>query len=190
MTAVEKAEQPRLRPESTALLIYDVTESLVNTGPSFELSVSEGLPAIVRLLDISRNAGLMIIYALSAKGYAGAAEVPAAIAPRAGEIVIRHPQSGAFTDTGLETVLRDNGREVLLIAGMAVDRGCNTTARECLGRGIQPIVIRGACFTRDIMSSPVGPVSRAQIERVHLAALHRLGAWILTVEEVFAAING
>jgi len=171
----------------TSLLIYDMSSALLE-GQSFEQWVLDGMPQFARLLDCCRRAGVLICYAVSAKGYAPE-EVCPPIAPVQGEIILRHPFSGAFSATTLEQSLRDHQRDTLLIGGMAVDRGCNTTAREALNLGIHPIVVRGICFTRDISSSPVGAATKEEIERVHLASLHRLGAGIMTVDEVIATLD-
>jgi hypothetical protein len=50
-------------------------------------------------------------------------------------------------------------------------------------------MVQGACFAQDIAESPVGPVSKEDIERVHLAALYRQGIEIMTIDEVVAALR-
>jgi nicotinamidase-related amidase len=173
----------------TALLIYDMTQTLAEEGRHLEPWVVDGMPGLARLLGRCREAGVLVTYAVSAQGYAGT-EVCRAIAPLASETVIKHPRSGAFMGTDYEQVLRDAGRDTLLIAGMAVDRGCNTTAREALNRGLRAVIVRDACYTRDIAASPVGPVPKAEVARVHLAALHRIGAGIMAVDEIVGALGG
>jgi nicotinamidase-related amidase len=179
------AEQ--LEARRTALLIYDMTQTLAEEGPHIEPWVVEGLPSLARLVARCREAGVLVTYGVSAKGYAGF-EVCRPIAPRPEETVVRHGESGGFTGTNLEEVLRAQGRDTLLIAGMAVDRGCNTTAREALQRGLQPIMVADACYTRDIRESPVGPVPKADVARVHLAALHRMGVGVMRIDEIIGAL--
>jgi nicotinamidase-related amidase len=178
----------QLEARRTALLIYDMTQTLMDEGPYIEPWVVEGLPGHARLLEACRKAGVLITYGISAKGYAGF-DVCKPIAPQGDETVVRHGESGAFTDTPLLQALRDNQRDTLLITGMAVDRGCNLTAREALNRGLTPIVVRDACYTRDIKESPVGPVPKAEVARVHLAALYRLGVGIMSSDEVIRALG-
>jgi len=86
-------------------------------------------------------------------------------------------------------MLRDNGRDTLLITGISVDRGCSSTARQALNLGIRTIVVRGACFGSEITESPVGPVTREDIERVSLAVLYRQGVEIMDVDEVIAGLG-
>ncbi len=178
----------QLDPQRTALLVYDMTETLVVDGPFLEPWVVEGMPALVRLLDRSRQVGVAVYYAVPENSPAGS-EICHAIAPQPEDTVIVHPLPGAFDGTELEASLRRGQRHTLLITGMAVDRGCNTAARQAFNRGIETYVVRGACYTRDILDSPVGPASKADIERVHLAALHRVGVHILTVDEVLDGLR-
>ena len=178
----------RLNPQRTALIVYDLTQTLIVDGPFLEPWVLDGLPALARLLGRCRQTGLRVCYAVPEHSAAGS-EICHALGPLPGEPVFVHPHSGAFEGTELAGFLREAQRDTLLITGMAVDRGCNSTARQALSRGIRPYMIRGACFTRDIAESPVGPVSKQDVERVHLAALHRMGVGLLTVDEVIAAIG-
>jgi nicotinamidase-related amidase len=175
-----------LVPSKTALLIYDLTQPLVEEGRWLEPWVRDGLPDYARLLDACRQAGVLVTYALGT--WDPDPQVCTVLAPRPGEHVFSHPVSGAFDGTPLRDILAQAGRDTLLISGMAVDRGCNLAAREALNLNLRAIVVRGACFTRDIQASPVGPVSKMEIERVHLAALARLGAGVLNIDEVVEAL--
>jgi nicotinamidase-related amidase len=178
----------QIEAQRAALLIYDMTQTLVDEGPFFEQWIVDGLPALARLIEGCRRAGVVVCYAVGKDSPAGS-EVCHAIAPRPEDIVVVHPHPGAFDDTDLESALRDRGRDTVLIAGMAVDRGANTSARQAMSRGLRPYLVRGVCFTRDIRESPVGPAAKADIERIHLAALYRIGVGIPTVDEVLAAIG-
>jgi nicotinamidase-related amidase len=177
-----------LDPHATALVIYDVTHALMVPGPAFEPWAAEGLPALAKLAAACRATGTLVVYANSARGY-DTSGTPPDIAAQPGDEVVKHPESGAFFNTNLEEMLRANGRDTLLIAGMAVDRGANTTAREALARKLRPIVVSDVCFTRDIADSPVGPVPKHEVARVHLAALHRLGVGVTTVADAIAALG-
>ena len=178
----------QLDPRRTAILVYDMTEMLVVDGPFLEPWIVEGMAAYVRMLDRCRQAGVLVIYAVPKDGPAGS-EICHAIPPQPQDTIVVHPLPGAFDDTDLDAILRDSRRDTLLVTGMAVDRGCNLAARQAFNRGMQACVVRGACYTRDIKDSPVGPASKEEIERIHLAALHRVGVHILTVDEVLAALG-
>jgi nicotinamidase-related amidase len=180
------AEQ--FEPRRTAVVVYDMTQALVEPGEGFEQWVVDGMPALRGLLERCREAGVAVYYAMNAQGFAGY-ELPRDIAAQPGDTVFKHQRSGAFTGTDFEQKLRDGGRDTLLITGMAVDRGCNTTARQAMNRGFRVVMVRGACYTYDLAESPVGPVGQRENERAHLAALYRMGAGVLTVDEVVAALT-
>ena len=98
--------------------------------------------------------------------------------------------SGALSGTNQAQLLRDRGIETLLIAGMAVDRGCNTTARQALNRGLRVVMVCGACYTHDIARFTFRPIGKDDVERVHLAAplshgregAHDRGDWLQLVK--------
>ena len=183
-----------LAAEKTALLIYHFTE--YHTRPEsagFERPMVEGLPAFTHLLARCRAAGVLVTYMISdtPRDASIGDDISGQIAPVRGETVIRQTAAtgssgGAFATPAFDELLRQQGRDTLLITGIAVDRGLNDTARRARGYGYRPIMVLGACFAQDIADSPVGPVSREDVERVHLAALHRQGIEIMTVDEVIA----
>src|SRR5579862_3078355 len=164
----------------TALVIYDMTATLLE-GPGTEPWIVEAIGDLVRLLDRCRQAGVFVCYANSAAGYAGF-DIPAQIAPLDTETRLLHTESGAFSGTSLEEILRNKGIDTVIVAGMAVDRGANTTARQAMNRRFRAVMAQGACYTHDISESPFGPIGKHEIERVHLAALYRMGAAILGID--------
>ena len=186
-----------LRAESTALLVYHFTEYHTRPGASgYEQAMVDNLPVVQRLLAGCRAAGVLVLYMLSEtpRDPTVGEDVSREIAPRPDEPVIRQASSvgvsgGAFATPAFAELLRARGRDTVLIAGIAIDRGLGDTARRAASFGCRPIMVRGACFAQDIDESPVGPVSKEDIERVHLATLHRQAVEIMTVDEVIAALR-
>ena len=174
-------------PARTALVIYDMTATLLE-GPGTEPWIVSDLPQLAELLGQCRAAGVFVCYANSAQGYAGF-EIPAAIAPLQDEARLLHSGSGAFSGTDLEQLLRDREVDTVMVAGMAVDRGCNMTARQAQNLGFRVIMVRGACFTHSIAEGPFGPIDKHEIERVHLAALSRMGIGVPTIAEIMAELR-
>jgi isochorismate hydrolase len=168
-----------IEPPRSALLIYDMWDE-----PAVP-SVERGIADHRRLLDRCREAGVFVAYAMPP---AGQRTVAPTLAPRAAEPIFEHAQSGASGDTGFAERLRAEGRDALWITGMAVDRGCNTTARQALALGLTPVLVRGLLYTRDIEQSPVGPAGWEEIERIHLASLRRMGCSIVPVADLLAAL--
>jgi nicotinamidase-related amidase len=192
-----KPTTPALRAVTTALLVYHYTEYHTQPGASgFEQSMVDGLPAVQRLITRGREAGVLVVYMISEmpRDPNVSEDVSKEIAPSPGDPVIRQAHSvgvsgGAFATPAFVELLRDRGRDTVLIAGNAIDRGLGDTARRAPSAGCRPIMVKGACFAQDIPESPVGPVTKEEIERVHLATLHRQAVGIMTIDEVLAALG-
>jgi len=178
-----------------ALLIYDMTKELIDhASPGYSSWVAEQMPTFQRLIQACHQAIAPVFYALpqirvDETGADSAGEaICDPIRPKQDDTVIVRKKSGALADSPLEHLLREQGRTTLLISGMAVDRGCNTAARDAHNLGLRPVMVRELCFTRDIQSKTFGFISKDEIRKVHLAALERAVARIATVEEVIEAL--
>ncbi|WP_425388310.1 cysteine hydrolase family protein [Amycolatopsis taiwanensis] len=102
---------------------------------------------------------------------------PAAVWDRMGqrtdEVVIRKPSYGAFYDTPLDTVLRNLGRDTVIVTGTLTNYCCGTTARQAYERGYQ--VVFGADVTATDDESRQEP---------ELAVLRKGFALVLTAEQI------
>ena len=65
--------------------------------------------------------------------------------PIRGEPVIDKPGKGAFYQTDLELMLRNQGIETLLVCGVTTEVCVNTTVREANDRGFRCIVLSDCC---------------------------------------------
>jgi maleamate amidohydrolase len=180
-----------VRAKQSALLIYDMTKELIDPkAEGYEPWVVEQMSPFRRLIDACRAAGVPVIYALPQTGVdKHGADDPAdaicpPIRPAPGDTVLIRPKSGAVADSPLEGLLRQRGRATLLISGMAVDRGCNTAARDAQKLGLRAVVVQDVCFTRDIKEGSFGSIPKLEIQRVHMAALERAGAKIARLEDL------
>ncbi|MBM2809953.1 MAG: isochorismatase hydrolase [Chloroflexi bacterium] len=178
---------------NTAVLIYHFTD--FHTRPDsrgFEPEMADALPRFAELLAGCRKAGVLVTYVLSqtARDASVGGQVSQEIAPLPGDEIIQQTGGGGAFGTPLfEELLRKRGRGTLLITGIAIDRGLSDTARRATGCGVRPIMVRAACFAQDIADSPLGPVSKEEIERVHLAAMYRHGIGVMTIDEVLASLR-
>ena len=177
-----------LNPKHTALLIYDMTQDRVTAGRRYSQWAASGMPDLVRLVERCRQTGVGVCYALRDGGPPGL-EMCRDISPLPDESLFLHPKSGAFYKTTLGEHLRQNQCSSLLLTGIALDYGISSTAREALNQGIHPILVRGACYAYDILDSPVGAVTKEELERSHFASLYRMGAGIMSVNEIIAALR-
>jgi bifunctional isochorismate lyase/aryl carrier protein len=185
-----------LKSGQCALLIYDMTKELLDeSSPGYSPWAVAEMPTFRRLIEACHRAGAPIFYALpqirvdEADGDSALDAVCGPIRPTAEDTVIVRKKSGALADSPLEHLLRERGRTTLLITGMAVDRGCNTGARDAYNLGLRPVMVRELCLTRDIQSKTFGFISKEEIQKVHLAALERAVARVATVAEIIGALS-
>jgi len=143
-----------LDPSKAALLVIDMQEFFLDpVSPSFTCGGVAILPNIRRLIDAFRLAGRPVIYTRHVhhpdhidSGIMGwwwkgmcvegtpESEVHHEIAPLPSEkVVIKHRYS-AFYNTDLETVLRVQGIEQLVITGVMSNMCCESTARDAYFR--------------------------------------------------------
>ena len=185
-----------LRRGQCALLIYDMTKELLDqASPGYSSWVMEQMPTFQRLIQACHHANAPVFYALpqvrvdETKADRPGEAICDPIRPAPEDTVIVRKKSGALAESPLEYLLRERGRTTLLISGMAVDRGCNTAARDAYKLGLRPVMVRELCLTRDIDSKTFGFIPKEEIHRVHLAALERAVARVSTVEEIVEALQ-
>ncbi len=61
------------------------------------------------------------------------------LAPLDTDIVMYKPSYGAFYDTPLETILKNLGKDTVIICGTLTNFCCGTTARQAYERGFQVV---------------------------------------------------
>jgi nicotinamidase-related amidase len=67
-----------------------------------------------------------------------------ALAPQAGDIVVRKPGKGAFYATDLHGILRDHGITHLVLGGVTTEVCVQTTMREANDRGYDCLLVEEA----------------------------------------------
>ena len=162
------SELSHIDPRSAALLVMDCQ---VNTLTKF-MTAAQSAVVIARvpdLLAMARDAGMMVIHVVVAfrpghpevspgnllfsglkanemmvAGTEGAAIHPA-VAARAGEpIVVKHRIS-PFVGTDLQTLLRANGIDTLVLAGVATSGVVLSTVRHAGDLDYRLVVVRDCC---------------------------------------------
>jgi nicotinamidase-related amidase len=92
---------------------------------------------------------------------------------REDEVLIRKPSYGAFYDTPLDTILRNLGRDTVIVTGTLTNYCCGTTARQAYERGYYVVFSADTTATDD--------ESRQEHE---LAVLRKGFAMVLTTDEI------
>ena len=139
-------------PAHTALLLLDFDTATCNTKERPTCVAS--LPYIANLLGKARQANLMTVYSLTSTGTLAA--VPPAIAAKGDEKVV---QSGVdkFLNTDLETALKTNGIQTMIIVGTMAHGAVLYTASEASLRGFKVVVATDGMSSKE----PFGELSAA-----------------------------
>jgi nicotinamidase-related amidase len=152
---------------SCALLVIDMQNEFVKPhwGPDWVPDATRKVPTMRRLIDHCRNEGIPVIYTVYSKTHnyldrpkTGSCmpgrysqvkvdpthfftdgKVWHELAPAPGEIVIHKPSYGAFYDTPLETILRNMGKDTVIVTGCITTYCCGTTARQAYERGFKVV---------------------------------------------------
>jgi nicotinamidase-related amidase len=183
-------------PKTSALLAMDFQTAAVEMVPAEK----EGLLArTAKLVEGARNAGMSVIYVvvgfragypelsprnqvfapirgsgLFAEGSVGM-EVHPAVAPKPGEVIITKRRASAFFGTDLDMILRANGIETLVLAGIVTSGVVLSTLRHAADADYRLVVVEDCCADRD-----------AEVHRVLMEKVFARWATVVKAEEVFA----
>jgi nicotinamidase-related amidase len=85
---------------------------------------------------------------------------------------------GAFTDTGLEAWLRENGVHSVILVGFYAHMCLSTSAREGLIRGFEVSVDPNATGARDLDDETLGRQTADEVRRSALLHLRNMGVTV------------
>lgn len=183
-------------PERSALLVIDMQDEFVRPGwsPYWVPAATRMAPRLRRLVEHCRAVGVPVIWTIFDDTHLGLdrpralrrlphgdtdwrrpgpAEVWEPMGHRADEVLIRKPSYGAFHDTPLDTILRNLGRDTVIVTGTLTNYCCGMTARQAYERGYQVL------FGSDVTATD--DESRQEPE---LAVLRKGFAHVATAEEI------
>jgi nicotinamidase-related amidase len=164
------SEKISIDPVSSALLVMDFQIMIVN-GHAVD---AEGLLArTAGLIEAARQAGMMVIYVVVGfrtghpeinplnLTFAGIKKasllvlgepdvvIHPAVAPEPGEVVVTKHRVSAFTGTDLDMILKANGIETLILAGITTSGVVLSTIRHAADADYRIIVAEDCCSDKD-----------------------------------------
>jgi nicotinamidase-related amidase len=188
-----------LDPETSALLVMDFQTAVVAM-----IAAGDGalLSRAASLVDAARTAGVRVVYVVVgfragypelsprnasfapvresgrfAEGSAGT-EVHPALAPRPGDVVVTKHRVSAFAGTDLDMVLRANGIDTLVLAGIATSGVVLSTVRHAADADYRIVVVEDCCADRD-----------AEVHRVLTEKVFARQTVVTKTAEVIAALG-
>lgn len=193
-------------PKKTALLVIDMQDEFVKPHwtPFWVPDATRIAKRVRRLVDFCRSKKIPIIFtafarthsyldrprtgALMPNRYGGKfpddpsyfrdGRIWDELAPREGEVVIHKPSYGAFYDTPLETILKNLGRDTIVICGTLTNFCCGTTARQAYERGFKVIV-----------GSDVTATDDSQLHEAELKTLRKGFAMVTTSTQIIRKLE-
>jgi nicotinamidase-related amidase len=195
----------QLVADRTVLLVIDMQDEFVRPGwtPYWVPQATQQVSLLARLVTACRARGVPVVYTVFSathrnldrprSGPAMPSRYPDLgtadpawfrdgriwheLAPEPGEVVIHKPSYGAFYDTPLETILRNLGRDTVVITGTLTNLCCGTTARQAYERGFGVVVGSDVTATND-----------PAVHEHELMTLRYGFARVLTADEILEAL--
>ncbi|MER7728753.1 isochorismatase family protein [Streptomyces sp. NPDC096323] len=157
-------------PARAVLLVHDLQNHFLGAYPAGEQPLTGMLGNTARIIEACRAAGVPVIYSAQRGGQTaeerglqldfwgpGAADdaealaMPESVAPAAGDTVLTKWKYSAFARTELESLIREPGRDQLVITGVYAHIGVLMSAADAWMRDIQAFVVADAVadFSRE-----------------------------------------
>jgi nicotinamidase-related amidase len=184
-------------PKSAALIVVDVQDGLADPG-SGERNNPQAESNIARLLAAWRNSGRPVRHVVHDSvepnsqlrpGRPGNA-IQSAAAPAPAEPVYRKNVNSAFIGTTLESDLRKDGIDTLVIVGLTTNHCVSTTVRMAGNLGFTTFVVSDAtaAFVRKALDGSLRPA-----EAVHAGALSDINeefAMVVDTADLLKRVSG
>jgi isochorismate hydrolase len=184
-------------PDRAALLVHDLQRHFVGAYPPGASPVVPLLANVARILCAARDLGMPVVYTRqpgrmtrAQRGllydFWGAGmstdpwvrEITPEVAPEPDDVVVDKRRYSAFYDTCLAGILRDRGRDQLVVCGIYAHVGCLMTACDAYTRDVQPFLVADA----------VADFS-ARHHRMALDYAARTCAVVMTTDGLLAALH-
>lgn len=136
--------------ERAAVVIMDFQQGIVGTVAREPDGTVQRAASV---LEAARAAAVPVIHVVHRGGRFEAESPDVAIcegvAPREGERVFTKTRAGSFSTTGLDVLLRETGRDQLVLMGVATSGCVLSTLRWAADLGYRLVVVKDACDDAD-----------------------------------------
>ncbi|MCX6021151.1 MAG: cysteine hydrolase [Chloroflexi bacterium] len=166
-------------PARTAVIIMDFQNGIVNTIATDPEGV---VRRAAQALQGARARGIPVIYVVHHGGRFAApgpdVEICPGVAPTPADAVLVKTKAGSFSTTGLDVMLREGGRDTLVLFGVATSGCVLSTLRWGADINYQLAVLSDACDDRD-----------PEVHRVLTEKIYPRQATVLTVQQFLDALG-
>ena len=171
-------QQVAIDRDKTAVLIMDFQQRIVDNYASDPEAVVQKASQV---LQGARRAGIPVIYVVHRgqdfQDYAPDVELHQGVSPASGEMVLTKTKTGPFSTTGLDIILREMGKDTLVILGVSTS-GCVLSAVRWAGDvNYNIIVVSDACSEVD-----------QEVHRVLTEKIYPEEGTVMTAQEFLQAI--
>jgi nicotinamidase-related amidase len=195
-----------IAPEKCALLVIDMQDEFVKPHwtPFWIPEATRQVPRIRALIEFCRSKDIPVLFTAFASTHhysdrpkSGAfmpnrypevgpqddawfkeGSIWHELAPLDSEIIIYKPSYGAFYDTPLETILKNLGKDTVIICGTLTNFCCGTTARQAYERGFKVV------FGSDVTST-----DDTSLQECELKVLRKGFAKVLSLPEIIKSLQ-
>ena len=196
----------QVKTDKCALLVIDMQDEFVKPQwtPYWVPEASRQIPLFQNLIEHCRLKKVPVIYTVYSKTHNNldrpksgpsmpnrfpdldydqselfiSGEVWHEIAPNKNEIVIHKSSYGAFYDTPLETILKNLGKDTIIVSGLLTNYCCGATARQGYERSFKVI------FGSDITST-----DDPQMQENELKIMRRGFAKVMSCNEIIESLK-
>jgi len=194
-------------PDETALVIVDMINEFVAEGAAFETPSARAMvPVLADLIDVSRDAGVEVVYLRQVNRPDGSDAGPLAnvtpgittgeahndgdqtaiyedLTPAPGDHVVEKHQYDGFFRTELDNILRNAGVSTVTLAGVASHICCDSTMRGAFFRGYDVIVLEDCNATFPLPDQGWGEVDEETVNQVWFSTVASNFGDVLTADQ-------
>jgi biuret amidohydrolase len=200
-------------PDKTVMIVVDMQNDFVAEGAKLRSAQAAAMvPKLAATLDFCRAHGIRVVYTAHVHRRDGSdmgmyddlyppiadrstlvdgtpgVEIYPALAPAAGEHVIKKHRYSGFFGTDLDIILREWGTHTVIVSGTTTENCCHATARDALFHNYNVIFLSDATGTFDYPDVGQGAMSAEEVHKATLVVLAFSTADVMTVDDFKARL--